>query len=171
MVWVTRAAVLIAAGACWAAPGLAHEIKSGALVLHHPWVHAAAKGAASTDGFLVIKNTGTTPDRLLGATINGVGPAVVVQPGGAAGASGLCRLEQGIEIAPGATVVLKPGTAGLMFSDVSASLREDTYADGTLMFAKAGHVKIEFFVQAADSVTPSHSAQAGLAACGPTVTQ
>ena len=141
----------------------AHQIKTKSLVITHPWVHAADKGAAATDGFLVIRNIGKEPERLLGAVIDGVGEAAVVQAGPAQG-DGMCTLAKGIEIAPGATLELKPGKAGLMFGAVSTSLYENAYANGVLNFAKAGAVKVEFLVEAADAKSSGHLA---LAECAP----
>lgn len=149
----------------------AHEVKIKGLVLHHPWVHAAVAGDVGTDGFVMITNTGKTPERLIGATLEGAGDAALVRSSSAVDASALCRLENGIEIAPGATLVLKPGASGLLFGAVAKPLREDIYANGTLVFAHAGAVKVEFYVQADDSKAASHSATGAMAACVVPATQ
>ena len=149
----------------------AHEVKTRGLLLHHPWVHAAAAGAMGTDGFVIITNTGKAPERFLGATIEGAVDATLVRAVSPVDANALCRLENGIDIAPGATLVLKPGASGLLFGAVNKSLREDIYANGTLVFAKAGVVKIEFYIQAEDSKAAKHSPAGAMAACLASATQ
>lgn len=150
-------------GLAFGAAAKAHQVKIKSLVITHPWVHAAEKGAAATDGFLVIRNIGKEPERLLSAVIDGVGEALVVQAGPAKG-DGMCRLAKGIEIAPGATLQLKPGKVGLAFGAVSKGLYENAYANGVLNFAKAGAVKVEFLIEAADAKSSGHVA---LAECAP----
>ena len=140
----------------------AHQIKTKTLIITHPWVHAADKGAPSTDGFLVIRNIGKEPERLLGAVIDGVGEAYVMQAGPRKG-DGMCKLAKGIEIAPGATLELQPGQAGLTFGAVGKGLYENVYANGVLNVAKAGAVKVEFLIEAADAKSSGHVA---LSECG-----
>ena len=129
----------------------------------HPWVHAAQAGALSTDGFVVIKNIGKEPERLLGASVDGALGTGLMQliPGGP---GGLCRLAAGIEIAPGATIELKPGRSGFMFGKLAKTLRQDLYVNGVLTFEKAGAIKVEFFIEAADAPSSSHQAVADCAA-------
>ena len=152
-----------ACGLAFGAGAEAHQIKTRTLVITHPWVHAADKGAALTDGFLVIRNIGREPEQLLGAVIDGVGEATVMRAGPAKG-DGMCTLAKGIEIAPGATLELKPEQAGLRFGAVSKSLYENAYANGVLNFAKAGAVKVEFLIEAADAKASGHTT---LAECKP----
>lgn len=134
----------------------AHKIKTRTLEILHPWVHAAEAGAAGTDGFLVIRNTGKQADRLLGAVIDGVAEAVVVQlPSGQPDSS--CRLAKGVEIAAGATMELRPGKTALRFAKVSKGLTEALYANGVLSFEKAGAVKVEFYIEAADAKSSGHA--------------
>jgi copper(I)-binding protein len=46
-------------------PSAAHEIKSGNLTIIHPMVAEAAKGQATAQGSITIRNDGTSPDHLL----------------------------------------------------------------------------------------------------------
>jgi periplasmic copper chaperone A len=149
----TRTVLIAAAMALGlAGSGQAHQIKTKTLSILHPWVHAAEAGTSSTDGFVVIKNISREPERLLGAALDGAGEAVLSQlsPGTPGGA---CKLTKGLEIAPGAALELKPGKAGLLFGKVGKTLMQDLYVDGVLHFAKAGDVKIEFFIESAEAKT------------------
>jgi copper(I)-binding protein len=125
----------------------AHQIKTKTLTIMHPWIHAAESGASGTQGYVAIRNTGADADRLIGASLDGAADAMVMQPvPGSAG--GECRPANGIEIAPGATLELKPGQGELKFGKLTKSQMRDIYSDGVLRFAKAGAIKVEFFVDA-----------------------
>ncbi len=134
----------------------AHKVKTRTLEILHPWVHAADAGAATTDGFMVIRNTGKQAERLLSAVIDGVGEATVMQAS-AGQPDGTCKLAKGIEIAAGATLELKPGQAGLRFGTVSKGLTELLYVNGVLNFETAGAVKVEFYVEAKDAKSSEHA--------------
>jgi copper(I)-binding protein len=71
---------------------------------------------------------------------------------------GVMRMKQlpdGLEIPAGATVVLKPGSFHLMFIGMEEQLLPDTYVEGTLVFEKAGTVKVEFAVQEMGATGPA----------------
>ena len=44
---------------------LAHDYKAGALKIEHPWTRATPGGAKVGGGYLLIENTGSTPDKLI----------------------------------------------------------------------------------------------------------
>jgi len=58
------------------------------------------------------------------------------------GVATMRRLENGVEIGPGQTVELKPGSYHLMFMGLRAGLKEGS----TLVFEKAGSVEVEYRV-------------------------
>ena len=47
---------------------IAGEIKAGDLIIENPVARETAPGAPVAGGFLIIKNTGTSPDRLTGGS-------------------------------------------------------------------------------------------------------
>jgi periplasmic copper chaperone A len=49
-------------------PACAQEFKIGDITIDKPWSRATPKGAAVAGGYLVIRNTGDTPDKLLGGS-------------------------------------------------------------------------------------------------------
>jgi hypothetical protein len=51
-----------------------------------------------------------------------------------------------LEIAPGATVELRPGSFHLMFMDLREPLRQGDKRAGKLVFERAGTIEIEFTV-------------------------
>src|SRR5690349_10476676 len=71
MTFLLRASLVlaaVAAGAVGAAQ--AHDFKAGTLVIHHPWTRAAPAGARVAGGFASIANTGSEPDKLVGASLS-----------------------------------------------------------------------------------------------------
>ena len=58
------------------------------------------------------------------------------------------ELASGLEIAPGKSVELKPGSFHVMFMDLKDTLKEGDKVKGTLKFEKAGTVEVEYVVRA-----------------------
>jgi hypothetical protein len=67
-------------------------------------------------------------------------------------------LKDGLEIKPGATVELKPGSYHLMFLDLTRALAKGDRVKGTLTFEKAGAVEVEYVVEAIGATPPQHGA-------------
>ena len=73
-----RAALIALAGLAIASTqALAHDYKLGDLEIAHPWSRATLPGAKVATGYLVIKNNGTTDDRLLSVTAEISGKAEI----------------------------------------------------------------------------------------------
>ena len=71
------------------------------------------------------------------------------------------RLEPGLAIKPGETVVLRPGSFHLMFLDVAQGPKRGTPVKGTLMFEKAGRIEVEYGVEPIGAREPGDGAKAG----------
>ena len=56
------------------------------------------------------------------------------------------KMDRGLEIKPGQTVELKPGGYHLMFNGLREGLKQGQTIKGTLQFANAGSVAVEFQV-------------------------
>jgi copper(I)-binding protein len=131
-----------------ATTALAKDYKLGALEIDEPWARATPKGAKTAAGYVVIKNTGSEPDRLTGGSLADAGGVQVHEMKMEAGVMKMRPLPDGVEIKPGETVELKPGGLHLMFTDLKAPLTKDHSVAGTLTFAKAGNVDVTFDVKA-----------------------
>jgi len=150
------AATLILAGIAGLAQ--AHEYKAGALTIVHPWVRATPKGAQVAGGFLTITNTGSAPDRLLGAAMTCGARAEVHATSTEGGIARMRPVEGGLEIKPGETVKLAPGGYHLMVTDLKGSFVDGELVEGTLQFEKAGSVSVDFEVQAVGATaSPDHT--------------
>lgn len=140
----------------------AHEYKVGSIEIKHPWARATPKGATVAGGYLKLINTGTTPDRLIGGT-NAASEKFEIHEMKMEGDVMKMRpLPSGLEIKPGQTVELKPGSYHLMFVGLKQPLEKDRRVKGTLQFEKAGAVEVEYAVEAIGG-TPSedHSGHSG----------
>ena len=151
-----RIAMLAALLAVFATTAAAHEYKVGALEIKHPWSRATPKGAAVAGGYLTIINTGTTPDRLIGGSVANAGKFEIHEMKLANGVMQMRPLANGIEIKPGATVELKPGSYHLMFIGLKAPFEQGKRVKGTLTFEKAGSIDVEYVVEAVGSSPGPH---------------
>jgi periplasmic copper chaperone A len=145
MTWRTVIpAMLVAAVASGAQ---AHEYKVGPIAIDYPWTRATPKNAPVAGGYLKITNTGTTPDRLTGGSTEVAKRFEIHEMSMEGGVMKMRELKNGLTIAPGATVELKPGSYHIMMN-LSRPLTKGEKVKGSLTFEKAGKVDIEFAVEA-----------------------
>ena len=127
----------------------AHEYKVGDLEIVNPWARAPLKGTSVADGFFKIINHGTTPDRLLGITVEFAKSSQLHSMQMNGDVMQMNEMKDGIEIPAGATVELKPNAMHVMFMDVTQQLAPDAMMDGVLTFEKAGKVNVKFMIEPA----------------------
>jgi len=123
--------------------------KVGNLVITAPWARATPKGAPVAGGYLTITNNGTEPDRLVGGSFTAAAGRIEVHEISMEG--GVMRMRPvagGLEIKPGQTVTLKPGSYHLMFMGLKQQLKPGDTVKGTLEFAKTGKVEVSYPVRA-----------------------
>ena len=65
------------------------------------------------------------------------------------------ELTKGLDIPPGATVELKPGSYHVMMMNLSRQMTKGERVKGSLTFEKAGKIDVEFAVEAVGG-TPDH---------------
>ena len=145
----------IAAGAA-----AAQEFKAGSLEIDQPWSRATPKGAKVGAGYLTIKNTGTTPDRLVSGTSPVAGKFEIHEMSMDKGVMKMRPVPEGVEIKPGETVELKPSSFHFMIMDLKQPIVRGKPFKASLMFEKAGPVEVEFEV-VAPGATPAGAAAAG----------
>lgn len=139
---------LTAAASVLAAPAWAADYKVGSIEIDQPWTRATPPTAKAGGGFVTITNKGTTPDRLVAAR-SAVSDKVEIHEMKMDGnVMRMRELDKGVEIAPGATVTLKPGGYHIMFMELKAPFAKDAKVPVTLVFEKAGSIDVPFTVQA-----------------------
>jgi copper(I)-binding protein len=143
-----KSVVLAAVLAFTATAAPAHDYKAGSLEIKHPWSRATPKGATVAGGYLSIVNTGSAPDRLIGGSVEGAGKFEVHEMSMDGGVMKMRPLPKGLEIKPGQTVELKPGSFHLMFIGLKQPFEQGKRVKGTLEFEKAGKINVEYAVEA-----------------------
>ena len=95
---------------------------------------------------MTIKNNGTTPDQLVGGTVevaSGFQLHTMTMENGVAKMRDL----KDIEINPGQKIEFKPGGSHAMFVNLKHPLSKGQHVKGTLTFEHAGTVQIEYDVE------------------------
>jgi len=129
------------------APAAAHDYTAGTLKIAHPWSRATPNGAKVAGGYLSVTNTGTGPDTPTGGSFDDAGRVELHHMSMENGVMKMAPVEGGLVIKPGKTVTLKPGGYHLMFLDLKDQLKKGQTAKGTLTFAKADAVPVDFTVE------------------------
>jgi len=132
----------------------ARDYKIGDLTVTDPWSRATPKGAKVAAGYMKITNTGTAPDRLISGSSDVSASFQIHEMSMDHGVAKMRPLKDGIEIKPGQTVELAPGSFHLMFVDLKKPLNQGDHFKATLVFDKAGKVDVEYDVLAMGA-TPS----------------
>jgi copper(I)-binding protein len=129
-----------------APPAHAADVHAGSLDITGAWSRATPKGAPIAAGYLTIKNTGTTADRLVGGSSDVAPKFEVHEMSMDNGVMKMRPLKGGLEIKPGETVELKPQGMHVMFVGLKKPLAQGDHIKATLEFEKAGKVDVEFDV-------------------------
>ena len=122
------------------------DYKLGSLQISQPWSRATPKGATVAGAYLKITNNGTTPDRLVGGSSPVAGRFEVHEMTMDNGVMKMRPLKGGLEIKPGQSVELKPGSYHIMLLDLKQPLQKGEHVKGTLTFEKAGSVDVDYMV-------------------------
>jgi copper(I)-binding protein len=136
------------------APAQSADVTKGDIRIVQPWARATPGGAKVGAGYVTITNTGKTADRLLGGTAAVAGVFEIHDMTMTNGVMRMRKLDQGIELKPGATVTLRPGGLHLMFVDLKQPLKQGEKVKGTLVFEKAGRIEIEYDVAPIGASSP-----------------
>jgi copper(I)-binding protein len=146
VVFFFTAAVGLAVGAASAG-----EYKAGSLEISDPWSRATPKGSSVAAGYMTIKNSGSTPDRLISGSSDVAPKFEVHEMKMEDGIAKMRPVKGGLEIKPGETVELKPGSFHIMFVGVKKPLSAGEQFKATLVFEKAGSVNVDYDVRAMGS--------------------
>lgn len=138
--------LLLAASLAAAAAAAAQDYTIGGIKISKVWTREAPAGAPVAAGFMTITNTGKEPDTLVGGSIPIAERFEVHEMKLEGGIMKMRRLDPGLTIRPGETVVLKPGSFHLMFINLKQAPKRGTPVKGTLIFEKAGRIDVEYAV-------------------------
>ncbi len=127
--------VLFAAAPAWA------DVR-----IENAWTRATPPGAKIAAGYMMIRNTSASADRLVSASSPG---AEKVQTHITVTERDISRMREvkGYEVPANGAFELKPGGAHLMLVGLKAPLKEGERVPLTLKFQHAGEVKLELEVR------------------------
>lgn len=128
-------------------PGLAADYKIGTIEVSDPVARATLPGAPVSGGYMIIRNTGDTADRLVSVTTDFAGKTEIHEMAMENDVMKMREMENGIDIPAGGEVVLKPGGYHVMFMMLSEQLVDGETHRATLAFEKAGSIEVEFPVR------------------------
>ena len=115
------------------------------IAIETPWLRATAPGAKVGGGYLLIRNTGASADRLVGASSTAAA-RVELHVHAREGEVMKMREVRALDVPAQGSFELKPGGAHLMFLEIKRPFKEGERVPVKLSFEKAGEVSADFHV-------------------------
>jgi copper(I)-binding protein len=147
-------AILIALGAS-ALSAAAQDYTVGSIQVAKPWTRATPKGSSVAGAYMSISNKGTAADRLVGGSTDVAARFEVHRMNMENNVMTMRPVEGGLEIKPGETIELKPGSFHVMLIGLKKPLEKGQRVKATLEFANAGKVDVEYAVEAIGAAGPT----------------
>jgi copper(I)-binding protein len=141
-------AVILSAGVAFNCYAENHnaKIQAGDLVIENTFAFPSPPGALAAGGYVTITNTGTNDDMLTGGASSFSEVTEIHEMKMVEGVMKMRELEQGLKIPAGESVTLQPGGLHVMFMQLTQPLVEGESKPGSLTFASAGEVDVEYKV-------------------------
>lgn len=129
-------------------PASGHGYKAGTIEIVHPFLRATPPGARTGAGYLVIRNEGSEPDRLVGIETEAAERVTFHRTVTENDVARMVPLEA-IEIPAGGEYRLGLDGTHAMLEGLTAPIGLGQLIPGTLVFEKAGRIDMEFEVEPA----------------------
>ena len=110
------------------------------------WLRATPPSAMAAGGYLVITNNTDRDDTLVGVEFSQAGKSEIHEMKISDGVMTMRPLKQGITIAAGESVSLRPGGFHLMFMGMKSQLKDGQNYQVKLTFNHSGVMEIDFLV-------------------------
>lgn len=136
----------------------AHDYRAGDLTIEHPWARATPAGATVAAGYMVIRNAGSDPDRLIAGAAPFAGRVEIHEMVMDGDVMRMREVDGGLEIPPGGEIVLEPGGYHVMFLDLQEPLVEGGVRGGTLTFEQAGDIAVHYAIESMAAGGSGHAA-------------
>jgi copper(I)-binding protein len=120
----------------------AEPVRAGSLEIEAPWARASVGTMRPSAAYMVIRNGGDEPERLLRVETPAAGHAEL-HATVTEGDMMRMRPAEGLEIPPGGELRLEPGGLHVMLMHLQRPLEEGASLPLTLVFERAGEVTIE----------------------------
>lgn len=134
---------------------LATSPAAAAVIVDNPWARATPPGAKIAGGYMVIRNTGPAPDRLIDAT-SPVSERVEMHVSSEENGIMKMRQQENLPVPAGGRLELKPGGGHLMFVGLKRPLKQGESVPLLLRFERAGEIRTDLHIQAIGARSHSH---------------
>ena len=167
MTSIARTNIRLAAGCALAltllaAPAAqATDYNVGPMQISAPWARATPKGATAGAAYMTITNTGKTPDKVACVASDASAQCQIHAMTMDNGVMAMRPVEGGLEIKPGETVTLKPGSLHMMLVSLKHPLEQGNTVKATLKFDAAGSVDVDYPIAAIGAAAPGVPAGGG----------
>jgi len=151
---MTRISAFALAFVLAAAPAIAEEFKAGDITIDKAWSRATPKGADVGAGYMVVHNTGATPDTLTGGSAD-FASVEIHEMKMEKGVMKMSEMKNGLAIPAHGTVKLAPGGYHVMFTHLAKPLVKGDTVKATLNFEHAGPVAVDFPVEGIGAAGPA----------------
>jgi copper(I)-binding protein len=148
-------ALCVAGGALANLPAAAHGYGKGDLQVRHPWTRATGADDKFAVAYLEIRNSGRDPDRVIGVSTLAA-ERVELHDARREGDSAGTREVKSFEVPARRRLWLRPSGPHLVLVGLRNPLVKGSRVPLTLHFERAGELKVELEVQAADSTKSHH---------------
>ena len=118
-------------------------------------------GATAGAAYMTITNTGKTPDKVSCVSSDASAECQIHTMTMDNGVMQMRPVEGGLEIKPGETVTLKPGSFHMMLVNLKHPLEQGSTMKATLKFDSAGSVDVDYPIAAIGAAAPGVPAGGG----------
>jgi copper(I)-binding protein len=139
----------------------ATDYNVGPIQISAPWARATPKGATAGAAYMTITNTGKTPDKVTCVASDASAECQIHTMTMDNGVMQMRPVEGGLEIKPGETVTLKPGSFHMMLVNLKHPLEQGNTIKATLKFDTAGSVDLDYPIAAIGAAAPGVPAGGG----------
>ena len=133
----------------------------GSIHISAPWARATPKGAVTAAAYMTITNNGKTPDKVSCVSSDAAAECQIHTMSMDNGIMQMRPVEGGLEIKPGETVTLKPGSFHMMLKSLKHPLEQGNSVKATLKFDNAGTVDVDYPIAAIGAAAPGAPAGGG----------
>jgi periplasmic copper chaperone A len=138
----------------------AADYKVGSIQISQPWARATPKGASSGAAYMTVSNSGTTAQRLSCVSSDAAGECQIHEMTMDGGVMKMRPVQGGLEVKPGETVTLKPGSFHIMLVGLKQPLQAGNSLNATFKIEGGNTVEVEFPISAIGAPAPG-TAQGG----------
>jgi copper(I)-binding protein len=135
-------------------PASAADYTVGSIHITDPWARATPKGASAGASYMTITNNGTAPDRVSCVSSDAAAQCQIHTMTMEDNVMKMRPVEGGLEIKPGETVRLRPGSLHMMLVELKHPLEAGQTIKATLKFDNAGTVDVDYPVAAIGAPAP-----------------